>query len=176
MIIVKKLVLISVFVLLLFLPAAIAPIGEDNRFNLADVAGDFTSPKTFEAPQGWYPVAQWEVDVCSYGLSTDVDREQGTVYGSNDQNLLFDDAATLQALKEWNYNEYIYQIGWFFQPLNGDVEYTVEVYSTSWEELVRETTNSKGSQGYSVWNTTANYTKARLSYDGNVLELNIVEK
>lgn len=120
----------------------------------------------------WYDVQEWEVEVCSqWGGIGEVQKSSATPFGS--ETYLYSMAITLQAEKKRHYVgdanfTYIYDVGWYIQPLKGSVDYKVYLVTESGHEklLGEGAANMRtGDSGYyAEENTSIAYENAKIVY------------
>lgn len=131
----------------------------------------------------WYDVEEWEVEVCSqWGGTADVQKSAATPFGS--ETYLYSMAITLQAEKKRHYlgasnYTYVYDVGWYIQPITGSVDYKVYLIDESDnEKLIADgaANMATGDSGYyAEENTTKAFSSAKIVYgEGSGLIVPIV--
>jgi len=128
----------------------------------------------------WYPIYDWEVDVCSnYGGTALAQKSQGgTATGSS---YMFLTTVTLQGEKTVQEDEdgtiNIYEYAWYFRPMDGDQQYKVEVIGTGGTRKIYEGTATKelGDSGYHAEESQVELTRLKITYETGSLLVPIVE-
>jgi len=75
----------------------------------------------------FYPVDDWEVEACAYGLSTDVQPPGPQTLVSKDPSTVYDMTITLNAEKYFYKinNITLYTVAWYVQPIDGATNYSL---------------------------------------------------
>lgn len=133
---------------------------------------------------GWYPVANWEVETCTRDVTASFVQEAEANTGVFAQtSLIVDTTVTIQATKQ-SYGElteeHDYEVAWYIHPFNNTITYNIQ-YKTDngWRAIPdmdeREAGAQYGDRGYHSWATSENITTIRiLSSDDDRLEVPVV--
>ncbi len=128
----------------------------------------------------WQPIESWEYDVCSQGLSTNLEYKP---IGASIGGSIYATTVTLSAsqlyVSERN-DSYLYEVSWYVHPKGtiGDY-YTINLIGTNIDDVLKEKTGAgqiRGDQGYIAFYATRNYTNVRLVYANEPYEFIIVPK
>lgn len=121
----------------------------------------------------WMPIAPWEYEVCSRGLSTQLVYEEGAGVGSMWSGI-YADAVTVEAYRRTPLrnndvgNSLLYEVSWYFHPSDKGKYYSLKLTNSATgvskviQERVGASTKSGGS-GYSAFYSAEKYDKAVLS-------------
>lgn len=119
----------------------------------------------------WYNVEQWEADICQKEAGVSSEREEYSVTGlGTDEKRTYSLSITLQAQYRPFENGTLYEVAWYIQPANTDIEY--EVYTLTAEgsrTTIQERIASQQKTGDAhYWSEISDkkYTKVILKYLG----------
>lgn len=117
----------------------------------------------------WYNVEPWEVDVCQKEAGVDADQEEYFATGlGGGEKRTYSLSTTVQAQYRPLENGTLYEIAWYIQPANTDLEY--ELYTMTSEGLKTRvqgrTSASQKTGDANFWSevSSKNYTTVVLKY------------
>lgn len=134
---------------------AFKPVGSNSYINM-----DFT--KDF-----WQPIEPWEYQVCSQGLSTELNQKENQVdIGGSIYNTTI--TVTANQFVPAGNNSYLYEISWYIHPFGetGDY-YTINLVGPGVDDVFKPKTGAgqrRGDMGYETFYATKNYTQVKLVY------------
>jgi hypothetical protein len=122
----------------------------------------------------WLPIEDWEYQVCTQGLSTQLQDSDWTSSGSGSQawSGIYGDAVSVQAYRKYstntNYgnNTFLYEVAWYFQPSDKDTKYFVNMTGKIGSVLISKlklATVKKGESGYYAFYSNNTYDKVILT-------------
>ena len=130
-----------VLVLLLVGTLCLAPVLADNPItspltNLQDAFKQVfggSSGGTYVLP--WYPVQDWEIQVCTRGLSTNLayDPKANRIVSYSISSPIYTDTVTLLAKRIETGNLTYYEVGWYVQPFTGSFKVNVTLLTDAGE-------------------------------------------
>jgi len=132
----------------------------------------------------WYAVSQWEIEVCSKWGGSEL-AKAGAVTAS--PIALSQITLTLQAegyiFSDKNIPnssvENLYTLSWYIEPVTGGLDYAVRLYDNAgaWAEVAvgQSRVNNPG-VGHETLYHPSIFTKARLLFGSNYLELPVIKK
>lgn len=125
----------------------------------------------------WYAVEDWELEVCSKWGGTE-EAQSGASYSS--PIFLSQTTLSLQAKKE-TYDQIenassLYKVSWYLEPIE-DINYQVLLRGNESPITIAEgeVTYDQPAQGYYAAYHNNSYTKIRMIYGGEWIELDVVE-
>ena len=177
-----SIIVISTLISLAGKALAYDPITIDKNMNFLrlgktlDHYQDVISPKDM-----FYPTEQWERDFCYRDITKDL------IANNNIEIIpgggIYDTSITLSAYKtlDTNGTENVFEVAWYFHPVLTDTKYSISLYeinNMNKYDLVKDQYASivNGDAGYKAIVSGKNFTKAVLSYNGQVLNYDIVQK
>jgi len=125
---------------------------------------------------GWYPVEDWEVKVCSrYGGTAEATNIAGA-RAAGDAYML-KTTVTIQA-QVTKGEKNIYEVAWYIRPMEQQQQYKVELFGPDGSEQIYTGSASihTGDSNYHAMETDKEFINARLTYETGYLLVPIVEK
>ena len=200
-----KVLLIIVLICFLLVPNFVSsedpynPWTDDwgSVFNSIGIFGFFGADSNFDPGEelNWYPLADWEYQVCSETLTSEFfyDAEAGGGH-SNFDSRVYDHTVAVNAeimetdfVDENDKPEYLLSVGWYIQAANLNdadrvVKYKVKLRPKSYYlnlgdgETEKEFTLMTGTSGFYSNYTTRQYESVDLIIDNNMYTFDIIKK
>lgn len=172
----KFFIFLLTFVLIatLFLEIAKPVSAKDSP--LTDPAYTWAGSKDYGLP--WYSVEDWEIEVCTRGLSTSMgyDSRMNKIVGFSLSTPIYRDTITLLAKKIISDDITYYEVGWYVQPFEGTYSVNVTLSPNKYSLASGKASKEKAFDGYKafpvpcdpkIYGTClpeANYTRVKLSW------------
>jgi len=128
----------------------------------------------------WYPIEDWEIEVCSKwgGTAEASSNAAGGAVATGSTNLALT-TLTLQGQKTYIADDetYIYEAAWYLMPLGDTQKYKVQFIGDSGVIMVYEgSAGPTGDANYYAEETDEEYDKVKLIYETGTLTVPMVEK
>jgi hypothetical protein len=138
----------------------------------------------------FYPVQQWEIDVCSNGLTSEFKSKSagGDTYYQGYANIYAPITSTLNAAKIiYDENETLYEVSWYIQPKSSELKYSLYFLTASNTKKylpkpgggeMKDVTSdpAQGDAGYYAEYLTEKYVRIVLDYGSGKVDMLIPEK
>ena len=124
---------------------------------------------------GWYRVEPWEIEVCSkWGGTAEAQTYGGTAEG---ESYMFLTTVTLQAQRLELEGSSVYEVSWYFRPMESPQQYSVMLVGESTTTVYQGAAQPEfGDSNYYADELEAEYEHALLKYETGSLKVPIVRK